>query len=112
LPNQITTSSTLSPTICAVSFNNDTELQNWHDDFFTAKPVDFFKCGIENLTEGWEAVVYNGEYIIDCLIICVKNKLFGSVRKPHELMHQHNISDAGYGNLRKNLTPNFYDMAK
>jgi hypothetical protein len=27
------------------SFDNDTELQNWLDDFFTAKPADFFKRG-------------------------------------------------------------------
>jgi hypothetical protein len=48
------------------SFNNDAELQNWLDDFFTAKQEDFFKSGIENLPERWEAVVNNGgEYIID-----------------------------------------------
>jgi hypothetical protein len=36
--------------------------------------------------------VNNGwEYIIDILITCVKNKLFGSVKKPHELKHQPNI---------------------
>jgi hypothetical protein len=74
-----------------VSFSNDAELQNWLDDFFTAKPADFFTCGIENLPERWEAVVNNGaEYTIDCLIIWVKNKLFGSVKKPHKLMHQPN----------------------
>jgi hypothetical protein len=50
------------PTICAVSFD-DAELQNWLDIFFTAKPADFFKRGIENLPERWEAVVNNGEYI-------------------------------------------------
>jgi histone-lysine N-methyltransferase SETMAR len=48
-----------------VSFNNDAELQNWLDDFFTAKPADFFKCGNLNLPECWEAAVNNGEYIID-----------------------------------------------
>jgi hypothetical protein len=33
---------------------------------FTAKPADFFKRGIENLPERWEAVANNGgEYIID-----------------------------------------------
>jgi hypothetical protein len=49
-----------------VPFNNDAELQNWFDEFFTAKPADFFKRGIENLAERWEAVVNNGrEYIID-----------------------------------------------
>jgi hypothetical protein len=48
-----------------VSFN-DAELQNWLDEFFTAKSADFFKRGIENLPERWEAVVNNGgEYIID-----------------------------------------------
>jgi hypothetical protein len=32
-----------------------------------------------------------GAYKICCfLIICVKNKLFGSVKEPHELMHQPN----------------------
>jgi hypothetical protein len=32
----------LSNNLCGVSFNNDAELQNWLDDFFTAKPADFF----------------------------------------------------------------------
>jgi hypothetical protein len=48
-----------------VSFNNNAELQNWLGEFFRAKPADFFKRGIENLPERWEAVVNNGEYIID-----------------------------------------------
>jgi hypothetical protein len=43
-----------------VSFNNDAELQNWLDDFFMAKPADFFKLGIENLPKRWKAVVING----------------------------------------------------
>jgi hypothetical protein len=56
----------LSNNLHGVSFNNDTEFQNWLDDFFTAKPVDFFKYWIENLPERWEAVVNNGgKYIID-----------------------------------------------
>jgi hypothetical protein len=42
------------------SFNNYAELQNWLDDFFTAKPADFFKRGIENLPERWERVVNIG----------------------------------------------------
>jgi hypothetical protein len=34
-----------------------------------------------------------------CLIICVKNKLFGNVTKPHELMHHPNsISESIGGN--------------
>jgi hypothetical protein len=78
----------------AVSFNNDADLQNWLDDVFTAKPADFFKRGIENLPERWKAFVsIGGEYITDCLIICVRNKLFGSVKKPHECMHQPNTSN-------------------
>jgi histone-lysine N-methyltransferase SETMAR len=82
----------LSNNLLGVSSNNDAELQNWLDVFFTSKPVDVLKRGIENLPERWEAVVNNGgEYIIDCLNICVKNKLFGSVKNPHELMHQPNI---------------------
>jgi hypothetical protein len=44
----------LSNNLRGVSFNNDVELQNWLDDFFTAKPADFFKRGIENLPERWE----------------------------------------------------------
>jgi hypothetical protein len=56
----------LSNNLRGVSFNNDAELQNWLDDFFTAKPADFFKRKIENLPERWEAVVSSGgEYIID-----------------------------------------------
>jgi hypothetical protein len=50
----------LSNNLREVSFNDDTELQNWLDDFFMAKPADFFKRGIENLPERWEAVVNNG----------------------------------------------------
>jgi hypothetical protein len=41
----------LSNNLRGVSFNNDAEVQNWPDDFFTAKPADFFKRGIENLPE-------------------------------------------------------------
>jgi hypothetical protein len=41
----------LSNSLRGVSFNNNVELQNWPDDFFTAKPADFFKLGIENLPE-------------------------------------------------------------
>jgi hypothetical protein len=55
----------LSNNLRRVSFNNDTELQNWLDDFFTAKSADFFKRGIENLLERWKAVVNNGGYIND-----------------------------------------------
>jgi hypothetical protein len=55
----------LSNNLRGVSSNNDAELQNWPDEFFTAKPADFFKLWIENLPERWEAVVNNGEYIID-----------------------------------------------
>jgi hypothetical protein len=48
-----------------VSFINSAELKNWLN-FFTAKPADFFKRGIENLSERWEAVMNNGgEYMID-----------------------------------------------
>jgi hypothetical protein len=51
LPHRITTSSALSNNLRGVSFNNDGELQNWLDGFFTANPADFFKRGIENLLE-------------------------------------------------------------
>jgi hypothetical protein len=68
LAPSITTSSSLS--LCnnlrGVSFNNYAELQNWLDDFFTAKQADFFKHGTENLPERWETIVNNGgEYIVD-----------------------------------------------
>jgi transposase len=65
----------LSNNLRGVSFNNDAELRNWLDDFFTAKPTDLFKHGIEELPERWKAVVNNGgEYIIDCLFnyLCEK----------------------------------------
>jgi hypothetical protein len=56
----------LSNNLRGVSFNNDAELQNWLDDFYTAKPAYFFNHGVENLPERWEAVVSNGgECIID-----------------------------------------------
>jgi hypothetical protein len=58
----------LSNNLRGVSFNNDAQLQNWLDEFFTAKPADFFKRGIGDLPERWEAVVNNGgEYVIDYL---------------------------------------------
>jgi hypothetical protein len=38
----------LSSNLRVVSFNNDAELRNYLDEFFTAKPADFFKRGIEN----------------------------------------------------------------
>jgi hypothetical protein len=49
----------LSNNLRRVSFNNDAELENWLDEIFTAKAADFFKRGIENLPEHWEAVVNN-----------------------------------------------------
>jgi transposase len=56
----------LSNNLRGVSFNNESETQNWLDESFTAKPADFFKRGIENLPECWEIVVNNGgEYIIN-----------------------------------------------
>jgi hypothetical protein len=55
----------LSNNLCGVSFNNQAVLQNWLDEFFTAKPEDFFKREMENLPESWKAVVSNGgEYTI------------------------------------------------
>jgi hypothetical protein len=67
-PHRITTSYALSKNLRGVSFSNDAELQNWLDEFFTAKPADFFKSGIENLLERWKAAVNSGgEYIIDWL---------------------------------------------
>jgi histone-lysine N-methyltransferase SETMAR len=54
----------LSNKLRGVSFNSDAELKNFLGDFFTAKPADFFKRGIENLPERWEAVVNNGEHTV------------------------------------------------
>jgi hypothetical protein len=55
----------LSNNLRGVFLKNDAEIQNWLDEFFTIKPADFFKRGIENLPERWEAVVNNGgEYVI------------------------------------------------
>jgi hypothetical protein len=65
VPSDYPLFSSLSNNLCGVSFNN-AELQNWLDEFTMAKPADFFKCGIENLPERWEAVDNNGgECIID-----------------------------------------------
>jgi histone-lysine N-methyltransferase SETMAR len=56
----------LSNNMCGVFFNNNAELQNWLDDFFTDKPADFFKRGIENLPKRWKAVGNNVvKYIFD-----------------------------------------------
>jgi hypothetical protein len=52
--------SSLSNNLRGVSFNNYAELQNWLDEFFTAKPAEFFKRGIENLPERWKAVMNIG----------------------------------------------------
>jgi histone-lysine N-methyltransferase SETMAR len=49
----------LSNNLRGVPFNNDAELQNRLDDIFTGNPADFFKRGIENLPERWEAEVNN-----------------------------------------------------
>jgi hypothetical protein len=55
----------LSNNLHRVSFNKNADLQNWLDDFLTAKLGDFFQRGFENLPERWEAVVKNGgEYLI------------------------------------------------
>jgi hypothetical protein len=54
----------LSDNLRGVSFNN-AELQNWLDDFLTAKPADF-KRGVKNLPERWDEVMNNGrEYMPD-----------------------------------------------
>jgi histone-lysine N-methyltransferase SETMAR len=56
----------LTNNLRGVTFNNNAELQKWLGEFFTDKPADFFKHGIENLPERWKAVVNNGgEYITD-----------------------------------------------
>jgi hypothetical protein len=54
----------LSNNLRGVSFNNNAELQNWLDDFFKAKPTDFFKRGVENMHERWKAVANNREHTI------------------------------------------------
>jgi histone-lysine N-methyltransferase SETMAR len=54
LPHRITISSALSLQSARVSFDNDAELQNWLDVFFTDKQADLFKRGIENLAERWQ----------------------------------------------------------
>jgi hypothetical protein len=51
VPSDYHLSCPLSNNLHGVSSNNVAELQNWLDDFFTAKPADFFKRGIENLPE-------------------------------------------------------------
>jgi transposase len=43
----------LSNNLLGVSFYNDAEIRNWLDEFFTAKSVNFFKRGNENLPERW-----------------------------------------------------------
>jgi transposase len=58
-PSEYHLFSSLSNNLRGVSFNNDAELQNWLDDFFTDKPADFLKREIENLLERWEVVVNN-----------------------------------------------------
>jgi hypothetical protein len=65
LPSDYHLFRSLSNNLRGVFFNDNAELQNWLD-FFTVKLVDFFKHGVKNLPEHWEAVVKNGgEYIID-----------------------------------------------
>jgi transposase len=65
-PSEYHLFSSLSNNMRGAPFNNNAELQNWLEKFFTAKPADFFKRGVENLPERWEAVVNNGvEYMIN-----------------------------------------------
>jgi histone-lysine N-methyltransferase SETMAR len=65
----------LSNNLPGVSFNNNAELQNWLDEFFTAKPADFFKRWIENLPKRWGAVLDIGRKCIsDWLFDYLRNK--------------------------------------
>jgi hypothetical protein len=84
----------LSPIICA-EFPSTTTLSSKIGSTKSSLPdqADSFNRGVENLPERWETVLNNGEeyIVIVCFIICVKNELYESVRKPHELMHQPNI---------------------
>jgi hypothetical protein len=73
-----------------VSFNNDAELQNWLDEFFTAKSKDFLSVGSKTCpnvgSQSW--IMEANTYLIYSLIIWVKHKLFVSVKKPHERMYR------------------------
>jgi hypothetical protein len=51
----------LSNNLLRVFVDSDAELQNWLDEFFTAKPADFFKRRIENRPQLWGAVMNNAE---------------------------------------------------
>lgn len=56
----------LSNNMRGISFNNDVEIKNWLHMFFTSKPANFYKQGIQKLPERWEAVVnIAGEYLVD-----------------------------------------------
>jgi hypothetical protein len=67
MPHRHTTSSALSPTVRAeFPSTTTTSSKIGSTNSSLPKPADFFKRGIENLRELWEAVVNNGgEYIID-----------------------------------------------
>jgi hypothetical protein len=52
-----------SSNLRGVSLSNDAELQNWLDEFFTAKPADFFKSGIKHLPKRWKLLLIMEENI-------------------------------------------------
>lgn len=56
----------LSNNLQGNSFPNENALRTWLDDFFIAKPQDFYRRGIEKLLQRWQSVVDSGgEYIVD-----------------------------------------------
>ncbi|GFW78835.1 histone-lysine N-methyltransferase SETMAR [Trichonephila clavipes] len=48
------------------TFQNLDGMKNATSRYFTEKPIDFYRSGIENLHTRWQKVVANeGDYIID-----------------------------------------------
>lgn len=62
-----------SNNIQGISFPNENALQIWLDDFFNAKPPNFYKREIEKLLQRWQIVVYSvEEYIVGLTsLLCV-----------------------------------------
>ena len=47
-------------------FNNEEEIHQALDEYFTSKNVDFYCRGFEKLPKIWEKIIdYNGEYFVE-----------------------------------------------
>ena len=56
----------LSNNLQRTSFLDENVIRTWLEDFFSSKPRDFYRHGIEKLLQRWQTVLNSeGEYIVD-----------------------------------------------